>query len=159
MQSLRPLSILSVLVLEACAAMSVPVRMTYQEVDEVPMQSTGNVVALKTGETIDISLILANESKRPETLLVHRVEGVYVLVAEGFKNVYVMYPSKDETAGVDPVPLLSTATEPKLRPGVASRCTLLTYKGAKGAEQKLYIGSGGATSPTDCPDKKETSGT
>jgi hypothetical protein len=147
---------LALIGLSSCAAMNIPVRLTYQAVDEVPLEN-GNVVALATGETLDVSNILANESKRPSTLLVHKIEGVYVLVGEGFKNLYVLNP-KGETADVDFVPLLSVingATEPKMRPGVASRCTLLTYKTTQGAEQKLFIGSEGKTSPSDCPDKKE----
>jgi len=89
-------------------------------------------VALATGETIDVSLILANESKRPEKLLVHRVEGIYVFVGEGFKNLYVMYPSKDETAGVDPITLTGPALERCTRLGRRSQCRS-TITGARQA--------------------------
>ncbi len=125
------------------------------------MPESGNMVTLATGETVDISNILANEgSKRADKLLVHKVEGVYVLIADGWKNVYTMFP-KGEMADVDFVPLVGAAngaSETKLRPGVASRCTLLTYKNAQGQEHKLYIGAEGKTSANDCP-AKESSGT
>ena len=144
----------------ACAAMTIPVHQTYQHVDEVRLPQTGSVVALDTGETLDLTLILHNEGKRPERLFLHKVEGVFVLIGDGFKNLYVIYP-KGDTADVELVPLSATTgvEAPKLRPGVASKCTLLTYKG-NGAEKKLFIGSDGKTSPSDCPDtKKESSGT
>ena len=150
---------LLLLVLASCAAFSIPVRQTYQAVDEVPVGDKGGWVALDTGETFDVSQILANEGKRPAQLLVHKVEGTFVLVGEGFRNLYTINPSGD-SAGVNFVPLSGAPNgveQPKLRPGVASKCTMLTYKAAQG-ERKLFIGADGKTSPTDCPDKKESSG-
>ncbi len=146
--------------LAACAAFSIPVRQTYQAVDEVPVGDKGGVVALDTGETFDVSQILTQEGKRPTQLLVHKVEGTFVLVGEGFRNLYVINP-KGDSAGVDFIPLSGAPNgvqQPKLRPGVASKCTVLTYNAAQGNERKLFIGADGKTSPTDCPDKKESSG-
>src|SRR4051794_12129966 len=113
----------------SCAAMTIPAHFTYQAVDEVPLPQTGSgIVALDTGETIDVSSILASEGKRPTQLLMHKIEGVFVLVGEGFKNLYIVYPKGDK-ADVDLVPLAGApngAEQPKLRAGVASKCTLLT---------------------------------
>jgi len=146
--------------LTACAAFTIPVRQTYQAVDEVPVTEKAGWVSLDTGESFDVTAILAAESKRPTQLLVQRVDGIYYMVGEGFKNLYLIEGS-GESAGVNFIPLNGAPNgveQPKLRPGVAQKCTVLAYKAAQGAEKKLYIGSGGKTSETDCPDKKESSG-
>lgn len=137
-----------------CAAVTVPFKGSYRAVDETPL-TEGTIVALDTGETVDLNEILKLEgNKRPEKILVLKTHGLYAVVADGFKHLYLLeHNSKDEADGdaVDLEVAPEGATETKFRAGVASLCGTLTYKGL-GGEKKVYIGRKGKTSNTECPD-------
>lgn len=64
---------------------------TYRKSLEVPVVD-GNI-ALDNGVQIEVRAILAQEKVKPEKMVVTRLQGGYLLVANGFRNVWMLRPA------------------------------------------------------------------
>ena len=118
-------------------------RATYRMADEAPLVDGGTVV-LDTGETIDLSAILAVEGTRPETVLVHRIGGRYLIAARGFLRAYLL-----EGGRARDIPLGAAAREVAIKTPLASSCAKVSYD-----DKALFIGQSGKHSFNRCPDEE-----
>lgn len=118
---------------------------TYRAPDTVPL-GDGPLIVLETGETFDIAAILAKEETRPKQVLVHRIGGRYLLVADGFRNAYLVDGVKNPI-----IPLDAPAANVAIKTKVTSHCAAVSYDGPR----VLFVADSGKTSFDECPDDPE----
>jgi hypothetical protein len=143
----------------AHSSLTAKFRETYSAPDEVVL-AEGSVVTLETGETLELNGILERESGRPAKVLIHKTHGVYLLVAEGFQNAYLLHPREDDLADVEIVKLEvdhAGAQGLTVQPGIASRCSSVSYRGSN-LDRRLFVGGGGKTSTRACMDEERERG-
>lgn len=123
---------------------------TYRKAYEVPVVD-GNI-ALDNGIQIEVRAILEQEKQKPEKLWITRLVGSYVLVAEGFRHVWMLRPAGETKASYAPTEIVTTGglRGVKLLHNSAYRCVTLTT--GEGAGQTWFIHASGRAADK-CSDK------
>ncbi len=137
--------------LACCAAtttIAVPMSATYRKPDAATL-ADGSTIVLETGESFDIAVILTLEATRPQKVLVHRTNGRYLLVADGFRHAYLLDEHGETARGVA-ISLGASASQVEIQAGIASRCAAVRYGEAK----VLFVAPSGQTSFSKCPEGK-----
>ena len=119
--------------------------------------SRGNYASLKsTGETFDLAPIKAQEPGMGDRVTVLEVRGTYLLVGDGFRKIWRIWPAGRDEAKFKAVDLTAdksqgaTFKSPSLE--ASGRCGLLTWH--KGASQgRAFITADGDVNEAKCPEQ------
>ncbi len=123
--------------------------------EELKLSSTGYASLKSTGETFDLTPIKAQESRMGERVQVLEVHGSYVLIGDGWKKAWRIWPAgKDEAkykaVGLEAGPAGSLFQAPTLE--ASGKCALLKWQGRAGPAQ-AYITADGDADAKKCGDE------
>jgi hypothetical protein len=122
--------------------------------EELKLTQTGYASLKSTGETFDLTPIKAREPSVGDRVLVLEVRGSYLIVGDGWKRVWRVWPSGKDEAKFKPVELAAdpkaegaTFKAPQLE--ASGKCGLVTWQ--RGAGQgKAFINADGDANEQKC---------
>ena len=123
--------------------------------EELKPSSTGYASLKSTGETFDLTPIKAQEPKMGDRLQVLEVHGSYILVGEGWKRIWRVWPAgKDEAkykaVKLESGPAGSVFQSPVLE--VSGKCALVKWQSRTGPAQ-AFINADGDVDAKKCGDE------
>ena len=123
--------------------------------EELKLSNTGYASLKSTGETFDLTPIKVQEAKATERLLVLEVHGSYIIVGDGWKRVWRVWPAgKDEAkykaVKLESGPAGSVFQSPTLE--ASGKCALLKWQGKTGPAQ-AFITADGDVDAKKCGDE------
>ena len=146
---MRRIPIIALLALAACAP-TLTFNQSFLVPEELKLAPNGYASLKSTDESFDLGPIKAQETKtdRVEILKVH---GTYVLVGDGYKKVWTLWPAGKDLYHFEPLKLEPGAggfSQPTLE--TSGNCALLKWqKGASPAQ--AFVNSDGAVNDKNCP--------
>ncbi|TNE43444.1 MAG: hypothetical protein EP343_33400 [Deltaproteobacteria bacterium] len=131
------LGLVLLLALVGCAP-TLYINETYSKSLEVPVVD-GNI-ALDNGIQIEVRAILAKEKVKPEKMVVTRLQGGYLLVANGFRNVWMLRPAGGAKASYTPLAVSSSSplSGVRLLHSASNACVKLATGDGAGAQWFIH---------------------
>ena len=124
--------------------------------EEIRLSKTGYGSLKSTGETFDLTPIKAQEPGMGERVTVLEVHGTYLVVGEGFRRVWRIWPAGKDEAKYKAVDLSADKGQGSMFKAPAleasGKCGLLTWQ--KGASQgRAFITADGDVNEQKCPEE------
>lgn len=124
--------------------------------EELRLNKTGYASLKSTGETFDLTPIKAQEPAMGDRVTVLEVHGTYLIVGDGFRKVWRVWPASKDEAKYKAVDLAADKAQgasfktPALE--ASGKCGLVTWQ--KGASQgRAFITSDGDVNEQKCPEE------
>jgi hypothetical protein len=115
--------------------------------EELKLSPTGYASLKSTGETFDLTPLKQQEPALGDRVLVLEVHGSYVLIGEGWKHAWRIWPSGKDEAKYKPLDLKATNTpdggtfrSPTLE--ASGNCALLKWQQPQGPAQAFITADG-----------------
>lgn len=131
--------ILFLIILSSACLPKTYFNQSFSSSERLPVTADG-YVALPSGESLDASIILQTEKITPKEIHIVKVHGTFLLAADGFKNVWAIFPVSDDKGKVK---MLSVLKENEQLSDVEfevisrSRCIILKFQVGKSPGQYL----------------------
>ena len=124
--------------------------------EELRLSNTGYASLKTTGETFDLNKIKAQEPGMGDRVTVLEVHGTYLVVGDGFRKVWRIWPASKDEAKFKAVDLAADKAQgsafksPTLE--ASGKCGLLSWQ--KGASQgRAFINADGDVNEAKCPEE------
>lgn len=117
--------------------------------EELKVTRSGYVSLKSTGESFDFAPIKAQEPRAGERLLLVKVHGTYLVVGDGFRHVWRMWPAGADQAKYKPVGDLDAGPEGFASPTleVSGKCGLVRWE-----ERQAFVTADGDVDEKKCPE-------
>jgi hypothetical protein len=126
---------------------------SFTSAERLPITKDG-YIALPSGENFDGSLILETEKTDPKEIVLIKIHGTYLLTAEGFKNIWAIFPTSGDKAKIKRISLMKeneSLRDPKFEVSSQTRCVILKYI-AGDEPRSVFIDSDGDIDEKKCDD-------
>jgi hypothetical protein len=143
------ISILIALAVAACAPTLIA-NQSFLVSEELKLAPSGYASLKSTGESFDLGPIKSQESKS-DRIQILKIHGSYVLVGDGFRRAWTLWPGGKDEMHYKPLKLEPGAqgfSQPSLE--TSGNCALLKWqKGASPAQ--AYVTADGDVNDKNCP--------
>ena len=143
------ISMLIALAVAACAPTLI-FNQSFLVPEELKLAPNGYASLKSTGESFDLGPIKQQETKT-DRIQILKIHGTYVLVGDGFKKVWRLWPGGKDEMHYEPLKL-EPGTQGFSQPALetSGNCALLKWqKGASPAQ--AYVNADGAVNDKNCP--------
>lgn len=143
------ISMLAALAFAACAPTLIS-NQSFLVSEELKLAPSGYASLKSTGETFDLGPVKKQEPKT-DRIQILKIHGAYVLVGDGFRKAWAMWPGGKDEMHYKQIKLEPGAqgfSQPALEP--SGNCALLKWqKGASPAQ--AYVNADGDVNEKNCP--------
>ncbi len=144
----------AVAIIGGCATSSnmLYINQTYRAQQIVPL-SDETVIALNSGETIDLKKIARQEEKMPARVRVIKVHGTFLVTGDGMAKIWKIVPEEEDKAKFSKLSLLSADvlfSRPKFKGSFNSNCVKFYWQ-ERGQRRMVFIDSQGNWDQDKCP--------
>lgn len=126
---------------------------SFSSPEKVPVTKDG-YIALPNGENFDGSLIFETERMTPKDINIVKIHGTYLVVADGFRNLWAIFPVSGDKAKLkrisflkDNETLLTTAFEVSSQ----TRCAIFKFS-TENTSKSLFVDRDGDVDERKCDD-------
>ncbi|MGB9599438.1 MAG: hypothetical protein ACP5KG_08475 [Myxococcota bacterium] len=150
--NLKPLVILLILGLLACLP-KVYFNQSFSSQERLPITKDG-YIALPDGESFDASLILEEEKITPRDISIIKVHGTFLIVSDGFKNLWAIFPTSGDKGKVKRISFLKENekfSNPQFEVSSKTRCIILKFDTEEG-QKAVFIDKDGDVEEKRCDD-------
>ncbi|MCX7944598.1 MAG: hypothetical protein N2746_08840 [Deltaproteobacteria bacterium] len=126
---------------------------SFSSPERVPISKDG-YVALPNGENFDASLILEVERITPRDISVIKIHGTYLIVSEGFKHLWAVFPISGDKAKVKRISFLkdnASFSNPVFEVSSQSRCVIFKFATEDGFKS-VFVDKDGDVDERKCDD-------
>ncbi len=111
-------------------------------------------IALPDGENFDGSLIFMTEKVTPRDINIIKVHGTFLVVGDGFKNLWAIFPVSGDRAKVKRISFLKeneVFSNPVFEVSSQSRCVILKYY-VEDISKSVFVDKDGDVEEKKCDD-------
>ncbi|MCX7959200.1 MAG: hypothetical protein N3B13_09150 [Deltaproteobacteria bacterium] len=144
--------LLLILGLSACLP-KVFFNQSFSSPEKVPVSKDG-YIALPSGENFDGSLILETEKMTPKDISIIKIHGTYLVVAEGFRHLWAVFPVSGDKAKVKRISILKeneTFSNVVFEVSSKTRCIIFRFSTENG-QRTVFVDSDGDAEENKCDD-------
>ncbi len=126
---------------------------TFSSAEKVPVTKDG-YIALPDGENFDGSIILEEEKRSPEDISVVKVHGTYLVVADGFRHLWAIFPVSGDKAKVKRIDLIKEDekfSDPGFEISSQTRCVIFKFNTENGS-RSVFVDRDGDIDEKRCDD-------
>lgn len=126
---------------------------TFSSAEKVPVTKDG-YIALPDGENFDGSIILEEEKTSPKDISVVKVHGTYLVVADGFRHLWAIFPVSGDKAKVKRIDLLKEDekfSDPGFEISSQTRCVIFKFNTENGI-RSVFVDRDGDVDEKRCDD-------
>ncbi len=148
----RILMVLVLLMLAGCLP-KVYFNQSFSSPEKVPVTKDG-YIALPNGENFDGSLILETEKMTPKDVAIVKIHGTYLVAADGFRNLWAVFPVSGDKAKVKRVSFLKeneTFSNTAFEVSSQTRCVIFRFSAESGA-RTIFVDKDGDVEEKKCDD-------
>ncbi len=126
---------------------------SFSSSEKVPITTDG-YIALPSGEAFDASIILNEEKTTPKDINIVKVHGTYILAADGFRNIWAIFPASGDKGKVKRLTLLKEnerLSDVQFEVSSKSRCVIMKFQ-TDGSPHSVFIDRDGDIDEKRCDD-------